>query len=89
MFERLHEVGNFAPLNHSDIRRIGANIIILASSLFFASYILYAITRNEVVLKINRKNKPYPLKELENVRMQEQFYKDLNDVFPFIKFDLN
>ncbi len=45
-------------------------------------------SRGKTALRASRR-KPNPLKELANVGIQEQFYKNLNVVFPFIKFDLN
>jgi len=89
LFERLGEAEYYAPLNHSDIRGIGANIVISASSLFFASYILYAIIRKDIVLKINRNKTLFPLNELARDGMLKQFYEDLKNTFTLTNFDLN
>lgn len=89
LINKLNEAGNYAPLNHSDIRRIGANFILSVSTLFFASYILYSIFKKEMVLKINKKSKPYPLKELAKTGLLEQFIEDLNKVFGDESFDLS
>ncbi|KEO71676.1 hypothetical protein [Anditalea andensis] len=85
---KLNESPNYIPLNHSDIRRIGANIILSISTLFFAFYIFYSITRKDVILKINQKSKPFPLKELSKKGLQEQFIEELKIVFTGVNFDI-
>lgn len=89
LFDKLNGAGNYSAMSHSDIRMIGANIAISASSLFFASYFFYAITKKEVVLKINHNSKPYPLNELARVGVLEKFYEEMNDNFTIKIFDLN
>jgi len=72
---------NYTILNHSDIRRIGVNIILILVSIFGASFLFHRIIRKEWVLKINHKKQPYPLEELEKSGNLEGFRLDIKKVF--------
>jgi hypothetical protein len=81
LFTKLHDADRFTSLNHSDIRRIGANIVISITTMFFAFYFLYSIIKREVVLKINRKKGPYSLREINSKGEMKDFSEHLKKAF--------
>ena len=50
---------DFTSLIHSDIRRIGVNIILLFSTAFGATYLCYSITRKEIILFLHDVKKTF------------------------------
>lgn len=88
LFLKLIEVNNYDPLNHSDIRRIGANILLCTSIFLFSLFLFNSIRKREVILKINRKKGPFRLRELSQDGILDQFVKSIKNHFESVNVDL-